>query len=140
MSLCTRGAGGPEAPALRTEIDEAMSGTVMKALAVAGTVTLAAAALAPTAEAGPRYRCCYGGNAAAAAIVGLGVGALIGGALASERYYYAPPPPDYVYVPAQYGPPPWTPEWYAYCHSKYVSFDPRSGTYLGYDGLRHFCR
>jgi len=33
----------------------------------------------------------------------------------------------------------WTPEWQAYCTSKFRSFDPRSGTYLGYDGQRHFC-
>ncbi|WP_374571506.1 BA14K family protein [Phenylobacterium sp.] len=32
------------------------------------------------------------------------------------------------------------PDWIAYCARKYSSFDPRSGTYLGYDGLRHYCR
>ena len=26
------------------------------------------------------------------------------------------------------------------CASRYRSFDPRSGTYLGYDGYRHYCR
>ena len=31
-------------------------------------------------------------------------------------------------------------DWLAYCSSKYRSFDPRSGTYLGYDGLRHPCQ
>ncbi|WP_332122672.1 BA14K family protein, partial [Azorhizobium caulinodans] len=30
--------------------------------------------------------------------------------------------------------------WQAYCASKYRSFDPRTGTYLGYDGLRHPCQ
>lgn len=32
-----------------------------------------------------------------------------------------------------------TPEWLAYCRSKFRSFDERSGTYLGYDGQRHIC-
>lgn len=34
---------------------------------------------------------------------------------------------------------PWSPGWYDYCRAKFRSFDPKSGTYLGYDGLRHFC-
>lgn len=32
------------------------------------------------------------------------------------------------------------PDWIAWCARKYRSFDPASGTYLGYDGLRHYCR
>ncbi len=32
------------------------------------------------------------------------------------------------------------PGWIAYCARKYGSFDPYSGTYLSYDGLRHYCR
>ena len=28
----------------------------------------------------------------------------------------------------------------AYCSAKYRSFDPRSGTFVGYDGERHRCR
>jgi BA14K-like protein len=27
----------------------------------------------------------------------------------------------------------------AYCARRYKSYDPASGTYLGYDGLRHPC-
>ncbi len=27
-----------------------------------------------------------------------------------------------------------------YCSNKYNSFDPQSGTYLGYDGQRHYCQ
>ncbi len=34
---------------------------------------------------------------------------------------------------------PWTQAWLNYCSSKFRSFDPRTGTYKGYDGLRHFC-
>jgi hypothetical protein len=31
-------------------------------------------------------------------------------------------------------------DWLAYCSAKYRSFDPATGTYLGYDGDRHPCR
>lgn len=34
---------------------------------------------------------------------------------------------------------PWSPGWYEYCRGKFRSFDAKSGTYLGYDGKRHFC-
>lgn len=30
--------------------------------------------------------------------------------------------------------------WDSYCARKYRSYDPRSRTYLGYDGLRHYCQ
>ncbi|MBS0384577.1 MAG: BA14K family protein [Proteobacteria bacterium] len=32
------------------------------------------------------------------------------------------------------------PGWIAYCARRYSSFDPYTGTYLGSDGLRHYCR
>lgn len=34
---------------------------------------------------------------------------------------------------------PRSPQWYAYCHNRYRTFDPSSGTFIGYDGLQHFC-
>ncbi len=34
---------------------------------------------------------------------------------------------------------PWSPQWYSYCRSTYRSFNAKSGTFLGYDGIRHFC-
>ena len=85
---------------------------------------------------GPRYgRYYYGrpyyyrhynpGAAAAAGVAGLAAGAIIGGAIASQN---AAPP-------AVRGD-----DWLAYCSSKYRSFDPASGTYLGYDGRRHVCQ
>ncbi len=70
------------------------------------------------------------GAAVAAGVAGLAVGAILGGALAAPRQ------PAYVYA----NPAPWTPAWYRYCESRYRSFDPGSGTFLGYDGRRHFCR
>jgi hypothetical protein len=66
---------------------------------------------------------------------GLIAGAIIGGAIAAAPYgpgYYGAPPPV-----AYYGPPPG--DAVAYCLQQYRSYDPRSGTYLGYDGFRHPC-
>ena len=34
---------------------------------------------------------------------------------------------------------PWTPAWLSYCRSKFRSFNASSGTFLGFDGKRHFC-
>lgn len=51
---------------------------------------------------------------------------------------YAPPPPAYGAPP----PPPTymqTGDPVAYCMQRYRSYDPASGTYLGFDGLRHPC-
>ncbi|MGE3149957.1 MAG: BA14K family protein [Pseudorhodoplanes sp.] len=61
------------------------------------------------------------GAAVAAGIIGLAAGAIIAGATAPQ-------------------PAPGGQAWIDYCFSKYRSFDPASGTYLGYDGLRHYCR
>jgi len=68
---------------------------------------------------------------------GLIAGAIIGGALADPYgpgYYgpgYGAPPP------VAYGPPPG--DDIAYCMQRFRSYDPGSGTYLGYDGYRHPC-
>jgi hypothetical protein len=43
-------------------------------------------------------------------------------------------------VSGAYGPSPGSAEWNAYCSSKYKSFDPATGTFLGYDGKRHYCQ
>ena len=34
---------------------------------------------------------------------------------------------------------PWSADWQDYCRTKYRSFNSKSGTFLGYDGDRHFC-
>jgi hypothetical protein len=68
-----------------------------------------------------------GGYGVGAGLAGLAVGAVIGGAIASSQSgYYA--------HPAYNGGDPTS-----YCASKFKSYDPSSGTYLGYDGLRHPC-
>jgi hypothetical protein len=72
-------------------------------------------------------------------------GAIVGGALASPYYYGGP----YYYYGAPYYPPAaYGPDYYpapgyggnaAYCASRYRSYDPATGTFLGYDGVRHPC-
>lgn len=53
------------------------------------------------------------------AIGGLAAGAIIGGAIASSN--------------ARAG------DSVSYCMNRFKSYDPASGTYLGYDGMRHPC-
>lgn len=72
---------------------------------------------------GRYYRHDYG-SAAAAGAIGLATGAIIGGALAQQQAapVYAAPNSAV-----------------SYCMQRFKSYDPASGTYLGYDGLRHPC-
>lgn len=64
---------------------------------------------------------------------GFAAGALLGGALASRPYYG---PGYYGGYAAAPGP---GPDAVAYCSQRFKSYDPASGTYLGYDGRRHAC-
>ncbi len=72
-------------------------------------------------------------------------GAIIGGAIASARYgyYYGPGYYDDQYYyddgPVVVVPGPGDEDAVAYCMQTFRSYDRRSGTYLGYDGLRHPC-
>ncbi len=96
----------------------------------------------------------------AAGIIGLAVGALIVGAASQPKhrrhraYRHDRPRRDRDYFPQRpgvvYDEPrviydrhasaePWSPAWYNYCENRFRSFDARTGTYLGYDGKRHFC-
>lgn len=79
----------------------------------------------------PRYysRGRSGAGVAAGVIGGLAAGAIIGGAIASQQAQAAPAP---VYVAPNS-------DAVAYCAQRFRSYDPQSGTYLGYDGLRHAC-
>ncbi|WP_274628008.1 BA14K family protein [Arvimicrobium flavum] len=110
------------------------------------------------AEAGERWRHHGGyhshgssdGDLVAAGIVGLALGALAVGALNTnrqpvyaDRYYRNPPPrPSRYYYEgavARGGVEPWSRSWYRYCSNRYRSFDPQTGTYVGYDGRERFC-
>ena len=73
---------------------------------------------------------------------------MIGGALASSYYYGAPYDYSYGYDDPYYyddaavvavAPAPIGDDAVAYCMQTYQSYDPASGTYLGFDGLRHPC-
>jgi BA14K-like protein len=83
---------------------------------------------------------------------GFAAGAIIGGAVAASRpwygYDYAPGYYSYGYDPDYYDYSYSAPRGYvtaapdqdvAYRMQRFRSYDPASGTYLGYDGLRHPC-
>jgi hypothetical protein len=80
--------------------------------------------------------------AAAFGLFGLAAGAVLGGAFSGYGYgpgyygngYYGNGAGYYGYNGAGYG------GQHAACAQKYRSYDPASGTYLGYDGDRHPCR
>jgi len=112
-----------------------MTNGTLKAIAAAALIGTAALALPVTAEAGH-------GNAVGAGLLGFGIGAIVGSALTPQTVYVAPPPPPppVYYAPAAYGPPPWSPDWYAYCASRYRSFNPNTGYFIGYDGVPRFCQ
>ena len=109
------------------------------AAALAASVAFAAA---PAAQA--RHWHGHHGGGIGAGIAGFAAGALIGGAVAagSGPYYYRGGPyyggygydyaPDVVEVPAGGGAE-------AYCEQRYRSYNPSTGTYLGYDGRHHPC-
>jgi len=76
------------------------------------------------------------GFAAGAAIGGLGSYAYYGGGYYDDPYYYGDSyydEPSVAVVPDTGG------DSSAYCAQRYRSYDPASGTYLGYDGQRHPC-
>lgn len=52
-----------------------------------------------------------------------------------DKYYPAPPTPHR----NTYALEPWSRAWFDYCSDRYRSFNPRTGTYRGYDGRDHFC-
>jgi BA14K-like protein len=66
-------------------------------------------------------------------------GVVIGGAFANSYGYYAPGYYDDYYDDSVVAVAPGGEDAEAYCRRTYRSYDPRSGTYLGYDGQRHPC-
>ncbi|MDP2333433.1 MAG: BA14K family protein [Reyranella sp.] len=78
---------------------------------------------------------------------GFGTGLVIGGALGSSYGYYGSPGygPGYGYYDDDYydegvvAVAPAGGDAVEYCKQRFRSYDVRSGTYLGYDGLRHAC-
>lgn len=78
-------------------------------------------------------------NDGAAAIFGLAAGAILGGALSGAGQGQRPSQGASGAPPAG-GHPFGTQGYYNYCSSKYRSFDPDSGTFLGNDRQRHYCQ
>ena len=127
-------------------------------LTVAAAAVLAAGSMS-AASADYRWHHHHGGDGWVAGAAGLAAGLIVGSAIANQPAYiepepdYPPPPPRYYRPPprayaapdeAYYGPDdvalrPWSPEWMRYCYDRYATFDSRTGTYVGYDGARHFC-
>jgi BA14K-like protein len=70
--------------------------------------------------------------------LGLGAGALIGGAIANQNNYYSPPPPRVRYRGGS-GYRAWSPGWYRYCRARFRSFNPRTGYYMSYNYGLQFC-
>lgn len=109
-------------------------------------LTLAAAALAASAAfaAAPAQARHHHGGGWGGAAAGFAAGALIGGALGAASGPYYGYGPDYYAYDYDYAPGPVVVERSggsaeAYCEQRYRSYDPASGTYLGYDGVRHPC-
>lgn len=73
------------------------------------------------------------GAAIGAGIAGLAIGAIVGGALANDRYYERPVPIYRVRPGGSYA------RHVARCEARYRSYDARTDTFLGYDGHRHRC-
>mmetsp|Transcript_8604 Transcript_8604/g.11227 ORF Transcript_8604/g.11227 Transcript_8604/m.11227 type:complete len:151 (-) Transcript_8604:269-721(-) len=89
-------------------------------------------------------------------IIGLAAGAIIANSANNHRKtrVYQQPVPQTRYPGANHYPPapgkhyqtrsyvsyePWSQGWYNYCSQKYRSFNPKKGTFRGYDGKDHFC-
>ena len=112
----------------------------MKITAAATALALAASTVIAVSPASAQWRGHHHGGyhhgghhrgGGGAALGGFFAGALLGGALAAQRPYYD-------YGPGYaYGPP--AGDAVSYCLSRFKSYDPASGTYLGYDGYRHPC-
>jgi len=104
----------------------------MRTKLIAATAAIALAAVAAT-PASARWHHHYH-HGFGAPLAGFAAGAIIGGALAAQGPYYGSGyygAPAYAYSPGGGS--------VAYCEQRFKSYDPGSGTYLGYDGYRHSC-
>jgi hypothetical protein len=107
----------------------------MKTTAAMTALALAGASLLSVTPASAQWHHHYYHHGGGGAIAGFAAGALLGGALAANRPYYGPAyGPAYAYSPGYVGG-----DAEGYCLSRFKSYDPASGTYLGYDGYRHPC-
>ena len=121
----------------------------MRSKLLGGAAVIALTAYTVLATAAPASASWYHGGVWPGAVAA----GVVGGALAAATspfwgpgyydydpgYAYAP----YGYQPYAYGPPPGATvaqnDDAAYCAQRYRSYDPASGTFLGFDGQRHPC-
>ncbi|MEJ2377948.1 MAG: BA14K family protein [Pseudolabrys sp.] len=101
------------------------------AIAVAMAAITGALSVPTTADA--RCHGCAVGAGIAAGVIG---GAIIGSAIANSRHA---PPPYYDDPPRYHHEYDRDDDAVEYCMERFKSYDPRSGTYMGYDGYRHPC-
>ena len=114
----------------------------IKIMAGATALALVASSIVAISPADARWRG-HGHYGGGGAIAGFAAGAILGGVLAAQPYGYYGPGYGYGYGPV-YGPG-YGPGYIeggdavGYCMSRFRSYDPGSGTYLGFDGMRHPC-
>jgi hypothetical protein len=108
------------------------------AAAPIGSPLMLKSAVGPSVETVRYYGHHHGGAALGLSIAGALIGgAIIGAATQPYGYYGYPgyyPGPAYVVAPPYVGG-----DAVAYCAQRFRSYDPYSGTYLGFDGFRHPC-
>ncbi len=134
---------------------------ILKGFVLSLTAFAITLSVLPAAQAGDNWRRHHhrNGDLVAAGVLGLAVGAIAAGIATGPREvyveddYYEPvyrnprprPHPNREYIVRQpnvayYGGlEPWSVDWYEYCDNRYRSFDPETGTFMGYDGQRRFC-
>ena len=140
------------------DVTSAAALRLRRAVAASGVISMhcsrlfaAAASLATVIVSAPAQAGGGHGDAAVAGVAGFALGTLLGTSAARPRYYpgtvyvepapvYVAPPVVYEAAPVAYAPPPWSPDWYAYCARKYRTFDAQSGTFIGADGREYLCR
>jgi BA14K-like protein len=152
---------------METAMNRLVKTTILSAAVAAATLSALAPADARDRRHHGEFRHSSSkGDLIVAGLLGLAVGAIAADALSDpapqyseplyeepiyDEYDRAPPPPrprphrpffvdpDPSVVQYQPSLEPWSPEWFRYCGDRYGSFNPDTGTYLGYDGLNHFC-
>ena len=97
--------------------------------AIVAAAAIAAGTVGSSTPAVAHCRGCAVGLGIAAGVLGA---ATIGNAIANQRRH------GYYEDDQDYGPPP-DDDAVEYCMHRFRSYDPDSGTYMGYDGFRHPC-
>ena len=110
-----------------------MKSKFIMAAAVLGSGLMLAAAPAQARGYHGGWHHGWHGGGWGAGIAGFAAGAFLGSALAPPPYYYSGEP-AYAYEP---GYPSCSAV--AYCERRFRSYNPATGTYLGYDGYHHPC-